>query len=177
MCTKAEPCEEENILQVQWEHRAEILAVLGTGTCYIGKNSHQPPSTLSCFSLPPSASSTIPKPVWVLMPFPVEHHQPPAERHHYVFLSMSSPIMKNMAFPQPPSTLSTIHLYFCLGHLGRYIQHPVCSVYPLLFIPSSQLPRYLALLYLSPKEPINSEHPAFSWVHSLLFNNTTPYFK
>lgn len=177
MCTKAEPREEENILQEQLEHRAEILAVLGTGTCCIGKNSHQPPSTLPCFSLPQSASPSIPKPVWVLMPLTVEHHQPPAERHHYVFLSVSSSIMENMAFPQPPSTLSTIHLYFCLGHLSRYIQHPVCSVYPLLFITSSQLPRYLALLYLIPKEPINSEHPAFSWVHSLLFNNTTPYFK
>lgn len=176
MCTEAEPREEENGFQEPLKHRAEILAVLGTGTCCIGRNSHQPPSTLSYFSLPQSASSTIPKPVWVLMPFTVKHHQPPAEHHQCVFLSMSSPIMKNVAFPQPPSIRSTIHLYFCLEHLSRYIQHPVCAVYPLLFIPTSQLPRHFALLYLIPTEPINSEHPAFSWAHSL-FNNTTPYFK
>lgn len=176
MCTEAEPREEENGFQEPLKHRAEILAVLGTGTCCIGRNSHQPPSTLSYFSLPQSASSTILKPVWVLMPFTVKHHQPPAEHHQCVFLSMSSPIMKNVAFPQPPSTLSTIHLYFCLEHLSRYIQHPVCAVCPLLFIPTSQLPRHFALLYLIPTEPINSEHPAFSWAHSL-FNNTTPYFK
>lgn len=174
MCTKAEPCEEETILQEQLEHRAEILAVLGTGTCYIGKNSHQPPSTLSCFSLPPSASSTIPKPAWVLMPFPVTSHPlstSPLRLSEYVFPHHEEYGFSPTPFHSPPC------ISFCLGHLGRYIQHPVCSVYPVLFIPSSQLPRYLALLYLSPKEPINSEHPAFSWVHSLLFNNTTPYFK
>lgn len=112
MCTEAEPREEENSFQEPLEHRAEILAILGTGTRCIGRNSHQPPSTLSYFSLPQSASSTIPKPVWVLMPFTVQHHQPPAEHHQCVFLSMSSPTMKNMAFPQPlPLSPPSIYIF------------------------------------------------------------------
>lgn len=169
---QAEPREEENTWQEQLEHRAEILAVLGTGTCCIGKNSHQPPSTLSCFSLLQSASSTIPMPVWVLMPFTVKHHQPSAERlSEYVFphheeygFSPTLPLSPPSIYILALDSLADIYSIQCV------LSTRCCSY----LCPAAKIP---ALLYLSPQEPINSEHPAFSWVHSQLFNNTTPYFK
>lgn len=71
--------------------RDEILAAQGECICCKGGSSHYPTSTLSCLPLPPSASATtgtppLPKPVWVLTPFTIQHHQPPADHHQNVFL-------------------------------------------------------------------------------------------
>lgn len=172
LCIQAE-CEEEPL-----EPRAETLAVLGKCNCYKGGSSYQPVSTLSCLPLPPSASATahipsLPKSVWVLMPFTIAHHQPPANHHRYdVSFWVHFPPSLKTCFSSTP--FKSLH---CPSLLPDLSQHQMCPVHLLLSIPSSQLPKYLAALYLIPKEPRNSEHPAFSWVHSLLFSNTSPYFK
>lgn len=116
--------------QEHLEHRAEILAVLGTCTCYTGGSSHQPSSTLSCLFLPPSASATthtspLPTPVCV------EHHQRPAEHPVCLFLCMSSPIIKNMAFPNPlPVSPLSIYFFFFLPWTPYKIYHSIHSVLP-----------------------------------------------
>lgn len=85
-----------------------------------------------------------------------------------LFLSTFPPIVKTCLSSTPFKSLHRPSL------LPNILQHQMCPVHPLLFIPSCRLPKYLAVLYLIPKEPINS---AFSWVHPLLVSNASPYFK
>lgn len=124
----------------------------------------------------------VPQPPLTLLPSPrlsVSNITSDLLSIQYVFFSVCLPPSLKIWLSQTP--FQSLHypsiFFFALDTLQDISQHPFCPAHPLLFIPSSQLPKYLILLYLIPKEPINSEHPAFSCVHSLLFSNTTPYFK
>lgn len=147
------------------------------------------PSFPACFlflqvprPLPRSLSSPPLSPSWSERLFTIQtkHHQPPADCHqHLLFPVTSSPSMRNTTCPNSleiPLPSSYILANLCPGHPTRsnaaprgISSIPYCSTL-------SQLPKYLALLYLIPKEPINSEYPTFSWIHSPLFSNTTSIF-
>lgn len=109
-----------------------------------------------------------------------KHHQPPADSHqHLLFWVTFSPFIKKTTLSQLPLNASTTQR--CFGQpLPKTPYQILCSTNVILSILDcltlSQLPKYLALLYLIPKEPINSEYPTFSWIHSLLFSNTTSMF-
>lgn len=97
----------------------------------------------------------------------------------YFSESFFSPFIKKMTLSQRSLNPSTIQL--CFGQpLPETPYQILCSTSVILSILDcltlSQLPKYLALLYLIPKEPINLEYPTFSWIHSLLFSNTTSMF-
>lgn len=149
--------------------RAETLAVLGQCICCKGGSSyglHPPcPAFLFLFLRVPQPLPPLlpPRSAWVC-------HQPPANRHQCAvsFSEYTFPIIKTCLSSTP---FKSLH---CPSLLPNILQHQMCPVHPLLFIPSFLLPKYLAVLYLIPKEPINS---AFTWVHPLLVSNASPYFK
>lgn len=91
------------------------------------------------------------------------HHQPPADRHqHLLFPVTFSSFMRNMTCPNSleiPQSSRYILAHLCprsptrnsvAPHVTASI--PYCSAL-------SPMPEYLVLLYLIPKEPINSEYP------------------
>lgn len=92
------------------------------------------------------------------------HHQPPADHHqHLLFPVTFSPFMRNNT-TCPNSLEIPQSSRYILAHLcprsptGNYVAPRVIASIPYCSA-LSQLPEYLALLYLIPKEPINSEYP------------------
>lgn len=91
------------------------------------------------------------------------HHQPPADHHqHLLFPVTFSPFMRNT--PCPNSLEIPQSSRYILAHLWpwsptrNYVAPRVIA--SILYCSAlSRLPEYLALLYLIPEEPINSEYP------------------
>lgn len=169
LCTQAE-CEEDV------EPRAEPLAVLGKCVCSEGGKLLRPVPTLSHLPL-----LQVPQPLLpLLLPcLSGPHCLSPLPITSLLLLLTSMVCLLSTVPPSLKTCLSStssksLHRPSLFPDISL---HQMCPAHPLLCIPSSRPPKYLAVLYLIPKEPINSERPAFSWVHSLLFSNNHPYFK
>lgn len=110
----------------------------------------------------------------------LSHYKPNITSHLLIVTSIYFTKSFFSPLSQLPLSPTTIQLYFgwSLPQMPyQILRSTKCNpVHPRLFH-LSQLPKCLALLYLIPKEPVNSEYPTFSWIYSLLFSNTTSIVK
>lgn len=142
MCTKAEPCEEEHVFQDHWNTKLRFWLSLAHASALwwrfppVFVHPFLPFSSSKCLSHH-SHTPPLPKPLWVLMPFTIEHHQPPAEHYQDVFFWVClPPSLRIWLSPSPfwslhhPSILLPWTPYQMYHSIWCVLSTPSCS-YPL----------------------------------------------